>query len=154
MISKEKIESLISSKLSTGEYFVVSLDIFPTNRIKLIVDSLKGITIEEIVEFSRAIEHNLDREVEDFDLEVTSPGLGMPLKVIQQYQKNIGREIEVNLIDTNRYIGILEKVDGEIITLLEEKKVKKEDNKKKELIKTEHTIHISEIKTAHIRINF
>lgn len=154
MISKEKIESLIAEKLSTGEYFVVSLDISAANRIKLVVDSKKGITIDECVQFSRAIEHNLDREEEDFALEVTSPGLDAPLKVKEQYIKNIGRELDLLTHDNKRIKGLLKQVENNFIVLEEEQKLKVEGNSKKVLTKIEHQIQFATINKALIIIKF
>ena len=154
MISKEKVESLIAEKLASGEYFVVSLDISTSNRIKLIVDNMKGITIEECVEFSRAIEHNLDREVEDFELEVSSPGLDLPLRVHQQYVKNIGRELSIITNDNQKIKGLLKQVNEKSIIVEAEQKVKVEGQKKKQLVKIDQTIAINDIKKALIIIKF
>ena len=154
MISKETIEELIAEKLLGGEYFVVSLDISTSNKIKLVVDSIQGITIEECVAFSRLIEHNLDREVEDFELEVTSPGLTTPLTVRQQYVKNVNQDLDILLEDGARIKGTLTRVNENGIIILEEKRVKVEGKKKKQLIKQEHTIDFSIIKSACIVIKF
>lgn len=154
MISKEKIKSLIADKLSSGDYFLVSLDVSPANRIKLIVDSKKGISIDECVEFSRAIEHNLDRETEDFELEVTSPGLDMPLKVKEQYSKNVGRELDIILTDNKHVIGLLKQVDNDFIIIEEEKKIKVEGQNKKILTKLEQKISFADIHKALIVIKF
>jgi ribosome maturation factor RimP len=154
MISKEKIESLIADKLATGDYFVVSLDVSPANRIKLIVDSLKGITIDECVQFSRAIEHNLDRETEDFDLEVTSPGLDAPLKVKDQYRKNVGRELNILTHDNKKIKGYLRKVENDFIILEEEQKVNVQGKSKKEVVTVEHKINFEHINKALVIIKF
>ncbi len=155
MISREKIQSLIEDKLSESDYFIVSLDVVTGNKIRLIIDSMQGITIDECVQFSRAIEHNLDRDEEDFELEVTSPGLTTPLKVREQYVKNIGRELEVYIKERDRKIvGKLLEVNEEGILLLEEKREKVEGHKKKQLIKTEHIINFEDINKALIVIKF
>jgi ribosome maturation factor RimP len=154
MISKQKIESLIAEKMSSGDYFVVSLDISTSNRIKLIVDSMKGITIEECVEFSRAIEHNLDREAEDFELEVSSPGLSMPLTVHQQYVKNIGRELDILTSDNTKIKGLLKHVGEKSILIEEQKKIKVEGQKQKVLTKIEQTVAFDNINKALVIIKF
>ncbi len=154
MITKETINTLIEQKLAEGDYFVVAMDISAGNRIKLIIDSPKGITIEECVAFSRAIEHNLDREVEDFELEVSSPGLDMPLRVREQYVKNIGREIDVRMLDGKNLKGELREVNDNDLLLYEEKKVKVEGHKKKQLVKTEYRILFEEIKDTFVVIKF
>jgi len=154
MISKQKIESLIAEKMSSGDYFIVSLDISTSNRIKLIVDSMKGITIEECVEFSRAIEHNLDREAEDFELEVSSPGLSMPLTVHQQYIKNIGRELDILTSDNIKIKGLLKQVGEKSILIEEQKKIKVEGQKQKVLTKIEQTVAFDNINKALVIIKF
>lgn len=154
MIIKETINKLIEQKLAEGDYFVVAMDILAGNKIKLIIDSPMGITIDECVAFSRAIEHNLDREVEDFELEVSSPGLDMPLRVKQQYIKNIGREIDVHTIDGKNLKGELKEVNDNDLLLFEEKKVRVEGHKKKQLVKTEHRILFEEIKNTFVVIKF
>lgn len=155
MISKEKIESLIAGKLQESEYFVVSLDVSTSNKIKLVIDSMKGITIGECVEFSRAIEHNLDRDEADFELEVTSPGLSLPLQVHQQYKKNINRDLELHLEGHDKKIvGKLLEVNENDILLFEEKRERVEGHKKKQLVQKEHRIEFDKINKALIVIKF
>ena len=154
MISQEKIESLIADKLNSGDYFIVSLDVSSTNKIKLVVDSMEGISIDDCVEFSRAIEHNLDREEEDFELEVTSPGLSSSLIVKEQYLKNIGRNLKIRLEDNTTIKGELLKVGDEGIHVTESKRVKVEGKKKKQLVTEEHNIVFADIASAKIEIKF
>ena len=99
MITTEQVKELIEDKLVEKDCFVVELEIASGNQINLEVDGLNGFSIQDCVDFSRAVESNLDREVEDFELHVSSPGLDKPLRVIQQYQKNIGRDVKVVLKD-------------------------------------------------------
>jgi ribosome maturation factor RimP len=154
MITVDKIKTLIEQKLAEDNYFIVSLDVLPGNKIRLIMDSMNGITIDECVAFSRAIEHNLNRDEEDFALEVSSPGLDVPLKVKEQYIKNIGRELEVQTLANEKIIGKLLNVNDDAIVLYEEKRVKVEGHKKKQLIKTEHNISFEEINKAFVVIKF
>lgn len=155
MISKENILSLIEDKLSGSDYFVVSLDVSAGNKIKLVVDSMKGITIEECVQFSRLIEHNLDREEEDFELEVTSPGLTTPLQVREQYLKNINRELDVYVKGNDKKItGKLLEVSENEILIQEDKRMKVEGHKKKQLVKTDYNIELDNINKALIVIKF
>ncbi len=154
MIAKETIENLIAEKLASGDFFIVSLDISPSNQIKLVVDKMQGISIDECVAFSRAIEHNLDREEEDFSLEVTSPGLTSPLLVKQQYVKNIGQNLKIRLAENKVIKGELLAVNENSIQLLESKRVKVEGHKKKQLKTDEHTINIADIESALIELKF
>jgi ribosome maturation factor RimP len=124
MIERSKIEGLIRELTEKNEIFIVSLVISPSNKITLLVDSMKGLNIRECVQLSRAIESGLDREEADFELEVSSPGLGEPLKVVSQYMKNIGREVEVLLSNGSKLSGKLLEADADGFKIEEQKKIK------------------------------
>jgi ribosome maturation factor RimP len=106
-----------------------------------------GVTIEQCATLSRAIESNLDRETEDFELEVSSAGLGQPFKVVQQYYKNVGKEIEVDLNDGSKMKGILEEVFDGGITLAEREPGKNSGNTKN-LTEEGKKIEFKDIKSA------
>jgi len=97
MISAVSIKELVNKILEPTDFFLVEASVKPGNRIVVYVDKLEGISIDECAEISRLVESNLDREVEDFELEISSPGLTQPFKVKQQYFKNIGKDIEIVL---------------------------------------------------------
>ena len=117
MMNESDIRKLVEQKIEEGDIFIVGIKIGKGNKIAIWVDKDQGITIEECVGISRYVENNLDRESEDFDLVVSSPGLDMPFKVQQQYEKNLGRNIEVRLEDGERLEGKLEKVGENMIIL-------------------------------------
>lgn len=146
MITKEQILKLIGDKLEEDGFFLVDVSVKPGNKIEVLIDSHKGVPIEYCVEISRLIEHSLDREVEDFSLEVSSPGIGQPFKVIEQYRKCIGRPVEAITIDGQLQKGILEEVTDGGFVVSEEKKVKVEGKKKKELQILKHQFSFDEIK--------
>lgn len=152
MITEEKINSLISEALAEKNAFVVSLEIRPGNNIMLEIDSLEGVKISDCVDVSRAIEHNLDRETEDFELKVSSPGLDQPFKVPQQYAKNIGREVKILLADGTETKGKLLEVNEENISI--EKKVKVKEGKKKKVVIENEQINFNNIKETKIIISF
>lgn len=152
MITEEKINSLISEALAEKNAFVVSLEIRPGNNIMLEIDSLEGVKISDCVDVSRAIEHNLDRETEDFELKVSSPGLDQPFKVPQQYTKNIGREVKILLADGTETKGKLLEVNEENISI--EKKVKVKEGKKKKVVIENEQINFNNIKETKIIISF
>ncbi len=135
MISKEKILGLIEGLLAEEKFFLVSLDIGPSNNIRLVVDSMEGIQISECVQLSKAIEQGLNRDSEDFDIEVSSPGLGTPFKIREQYDKNIGKVVEVISKDGQKIKGILILADDNSFSIEQEKKIKIEGKKKKQIIK-------------------
>lgn len=112
MITKEKIQFLVEEVMS-DELFIVDITVGDGNFISVSADSNTGISVGECVQISRHIESSLDREVEDFSLEVTSPGLSLPFKVLRQYLKNIGREVEVVTTTGEKQKGILKSANPE-----------------------------------------
>ncbi|GLB50989.1 ribosome maturation factor RimP [Neptunitalea chrysea] len=96
---REKVEELLAEALKTREdLFLIDLTISSSNAIYVILDGDNGVSLNDCIEVSRKIEHNLDREEEDFSLEVASAGISEPLKIKRQFVKNIGRKISVKLI--------------------------------------------------------
>lgn len=95
MISEKKIHDLISEKIEGSDIFLVDLSVKPGNKIRILVDSIRGLTVDDCVKVSRHVEFSLDRESEDFDLQVSSPGADSPFKVRDQYRKYEGKNVEV-----------------------------------------------------------
>lgn len=118
MITDEKIIELVQQQIQETDIFLVEAVVKPGNMIRVHVDRPEGISIDECVRISRFLNGELDRDVEDFSLEVSSPGVSEPFKVKQQYEKNVGRTIEVRLEDGDRLEGKLESVAEEAIVLL------------------------------------
>ncbi len=154
MITKEQINTIIKDKLAEDNCFLVDIKVSSGNKITVLIDSLDGINIDYCIQVSRLIEGSLDREVEDFELEVSTPGLGQPLKVPQQYLKNIGRNVEITPLEGIPLKGKLTEVSEDGITIEEEKKVKIEGKKKKELKIFSHNYMFDEIKTVKVIISF
>ncbi|MGX8712752.1 MAG: ribosome assembly cofactor RimP [bacterium] len=117
MIEKIKILELVDKTLEGSEKFLVSLKITPDNRIFVDIDGDNGVTIDDCIALSRAIEGQLDRDEEDFELNVSSAGADQPLKLTRQYRKNVGRELEVVTVDGERAEGTLEDASDEGIVL-------------------------------------
>ncbi|MCD6112620.1 MAG: ribosome assembly cofactor RimP [Bacteroidales bacterium] len=117
MIDKNYIESLVKKKLVNSDKFIVDIKISATNKISVFLDSDTQLTIDDCVQVSRFIESNLDRDKEDFELQVSSPGITESFKLKRQYQKNIGREISVTLNDGLILKGVLLKVSDKSIIL-------------------------------------
>jgi len=153
MIDKDKIIQLIEDKLEEDQ-FIVDVEVSPANQISVLIDSEKGITIDHCVAISRQIEGNLDREAEDFELQVSSAGLGQPFKVFRQYVKNIEREVEVVLKDGQKLEGILKSVGENGFELETSKKEKIEGKKKKELVTRTSQFSFEEVKTVKNIIKF
>jgi len=115
MIDKKEIEDLCKSTL-TETQFLVEIKISNNNDIFVTIDDFNGLNIEECRRISRFIEENLDRDKEDFSIEVSSPGLTNPFKVPEQYQKSLNKEVEVILKTGEKITGTLTTIrDDEII---------------------------------------
>jgi len=133
-------------------YFLVEVKIGPGNNIKVFVDGDTGISIEKCVQFNRGLYKKIEEAAlypgGDFSLELSSPGLDEPLKLMRQYRKNVGRLVEVVLHDGSKVEGRLLEVseDGIIV------EQSKGQNKKKELIN--HTFLFTNIKTTKIQVVF
>lgn len=154
MITKEQIEGLVEDKFKEHDCFLVELKVGEGNAISLEIDSLEGITVQECMAFSRVIEGELDREVEDFELQVSSPGLDKPFRVTEQYQKNIGREVKVVPIDGVVVKGELKEVEEDGVMIEYSIKEKIEGRKKKETIVKQERIKFNNIKETTVIISF
>lgn len=154
MISEAVVRGLIDDAIEGTEIFLVDLTISSSNRISVLVDAIGGLPITDCIKVSRGIEHNLDREEQDFELNVSSPGLDKPLKVFKQYEKNIGRSLKVTLNDEGVFDGLVEAVNGEEIHMLLEK-VHTAKGKVEELEKgSKMILLIEDIKEAKVNISF
>lgn len=153
MITQEQVEQIIHEKIDGTEIFLVAVFMHPGNNIDVHLDTAKGILIDECVEVSRYIVSKLDKEVEDYNLEVSSPGLDASFRVKQQYDKNIGKDVEIVKFD-----GV--KIKAKLLTYLGDKieveaMVKPPaPGKSKKLVAQVLTINIDEIKTIKSVISF
>jgi len=134
MIKKEQIEKYTQEALS-DEYFIVSIQVRKGNIIDVIIDGDNGVNIQKCIDVSRAVEGKLDRDIEDFELNVSSAGLGKPFKVHRQYKKNTGKEVEVTPANEKQVSGVIKSVDDDGFDL-EVKTIEKEKKKKIEVLKT------------------
>jgi ribosome maturation factor RimP len=110
MIEKQKIEGLVAEFIKGTSLFLVTVKVSNANRIIVLADKKEGITIDECAAIHKHIENGLDREIEDFELQVSSPGLDTPFAVIDQYLKNEGKKVEVTDNDGSKYTGRLKNV--------------------------------------------
>ncbi|HJN63516.1 MAG TPA: hypothetical protein QGG91_02255 [Flavobacteriales bacterium] len=133
MIAEERVQQLAREKVLELGGFLVSAKVSGQNIISVFVDKAVGISIKECLQISRHIENELDREIEDFQLSVSSPGLTNPFLVKEQYQKNKGKDIAVKLKNGKKVKGKLLTFDDDI-TLETSKKVKGKKIKKTEEI--------------------
>lgn len=154
MITKEKVIEIIHPLLETKKKFLVDVSVSAGNKIIITIDGYSGITIDECVEISRIIESSLNRDTEDFELEVSSPGLTQPFKVLDQYKKNIGKEVEILLKSGQKFAGILENITDTGIEVILEKTVRADKGKKKIKITEKQILLFSTIKYTKLVLTF
>jgi ribosome maturation factor RimP len=149
MITKKQITKLVEEQLEGSDNYVVNVDVKPGNQIQIEIDNDNGLDVSDCVGVSRYLEDNLDRDVDDFGLSVSSPGVGAPFRNERQYHKYLNKKVEVVTIDGQVIQGVLLKKDEEIIDV-ETEKGKKGAIKKKEVV----TISINNIKETKSVISF
>ena len=157
MISKKEVVKLAQKRiqdLDNGNY-LVDVTISPKNFIRVKMDNINGgVSVKDCVSVSRNIEHNLDRELEDFELQVSSPGLDQPFVVMQQYLKNIGKQVSVTTQTNGTLRGELIKATKKKISIREFKVEKNKTTKKKEQIENIHHFLMDEIRETKLIISF
>ena len=154
MIALKEIEDLISVAIEDTSIFLVSCEIKPGNVIKVLIDNRNDTSIQDCMKVSRGIEHNLDREIEDFELSVSSPGLTEPFQVNEQYVKNIGRRVTVKSVEGEKIEGLLEEVTESGIKLTDKVKERIEGRKSKHWVDKEYLFSFEEIKETKVVISF
>ena len=154
MIDKNVVKTLVDEWLQDKEYFLVGIEISQDNKIVVEIDHADGVWIEDCVELSRYIEDHLNRDEEDFELEVGSAGLGQPFKVPQQYINFVGKEVEVLDADGKKVKGILKAVDGNDFTVGVEEKVKVEGKKRPVKQEVDYAFQMDKVKYTKYVISF
>ena len=154
MIDKNVVKELVEQWLADKEYLLVDVETSPDSRIVVEIDHADGVWIEDCVELSRFIEEHLNRDEEDYELEVGSAGLGQPFKVPQQYVNFIGKEVEVLDKDGKKYKGILKSVDGNDFVVAVKEKVKVEGKKRPVLQDVDHNFKMDGVKYTKYLIQF
>ena len=158
MIKKDTVTKLAEERINELDkgIYIVELRINNGNQIFLELDREDGsIAIEDCISVSRNIEHNLDREDEDFALEVSSAGLDQPFRVLKQYIKNIGREVKVQTIEHSKKVeGLLKEADEEKIVIETKEKKRLDGRKKKVWVTEEIVLKHDEIKETKVVISF
>ena len=154
MISKNVVEGIVNEWLGDKEYFLVDVSVSPDDKIVVEIDHAEGVWIDDCVELSRFIESKLDREEEDYELEVGSAGIGQPFKVLQQYLIHIGKEVEVLTKEGKKLEGVLKEADENHLVVTIQKKVKLEGAKRPKLVDEDVTFTFEEIKYTKYLISF
>lgn len=156
MIDKQIIEQTVNAALEGTDCFLVDVTVTPANTITVEIDSMEGVDIDTCAMLTRKIEAAVDRDVEDYELEVGSAGLTSPLRVYRQYLKNIGNEVEVLTRAGKKLQGVLSDVsaDGSEITVVVKEKVKEPGKKRPVLVDTPMVMQVADTKYVKYLINF
>ena len=154
MIDKKIVSGIVNEWLEDKDYFLVDVSVSPDDKIVVEIDHAEGVWIDDCVELSRFIESKLDREEEDYELEVGSAGIGQPFKVLQQYINHIDKEVEVLALDGKKYRGVLADANEEGIVVTVPVKEKPEGAKRPILVNKEFAWKYNEIKYTKYLINF
>ncbi|MFC4097643.1 ribosome assembly cofactor RimP [Euzebyella saccharophila] len=151
---KDKAASLLQDALDEDKsLFLIDFKVAPDNSIKVVLDGDNGVSLQDCMKISRAIEHNLDREEQDFSLEVTSAGATSPLILPRQYAKNIGRKLKIET-ETETFEGNLAETNQESIFLEWKAREPKPVGKGKRTVQKREEIKFSDIKEAKVIITF
>lgn len=149
MIERNNIVGLTDEFLQNTDKYVVDLQVKPGNIIAVTIDGDTPVTIVDCIQLSKFIESKLDREIEDFDLKISSFGAEKPFKMIRQYRKNIGRDVEIIMEDDTI-------VKGKLLDIVDEKiKIKPASKKKKnETLIEEQWIDLAQVKQTKCTLSF
>ncbi|MDD3771795.1 MAG: ribosome assembly cofactor RimP [Weeksellaceae bacterium] len=155
-MNQEIIKQLIDEAIEENpSLFLVEWKVSADDSIEVLVDGDQGVSIDEIVRISRHVEHNLDRETNDFSLNVSSAGVGNPLILPRQYKKNIGRILKVSKTEGGKDLeGELTEANDEEIELKWTVKEPKPVGKGKHTVEKKEKINYQEIKKAIVKVIF
>lgn len=154
MIDKNVVTRIVEEWLEGKDYFLVDVTVTPDDKIVVEIDHAEGVWIDDCVDLSRYIESKLNREVEDYELEIGSAGIGQPFKVLQQYIIHIGKEVEVQDKDGKKWTGVLVDANESNFTITVQTKVKPEGAKRPKLVEQNVTFTYDEIKYTKYLISF
>jgi len=152
---KENIHRLLAEALSFHpDLFLIDLHIDDQSRVQVLIDGDNGVSLEQCVKVSRHIEYQLDRDVHDFSLEVSSIGATHPLQMARQYRKNIGRKLAVHTTDNDNFKATLTQADDQQITLEWKTREPKPIGKGKHNVVKQLQVPYNQIKKATVQIQF
>ncbi len=154
MIAREHIKKIIDEEARKMDLFIVDMKISPSAMINVFVDSMKGVTIEECSLLSSVIKDRLSIYIDDYALEVSSPGLDKPLVLPVQFEKNLGRSLDVVTKDGHKKTGRLVNVFKKGIEIETEVPDKNQSGRKKKYVIKKLAIDFNEIKAAKVVVSF
>ena len=129
MIKKDQIIKLAEQFLAGSENYLIDVKVSSTNKIMVLIENDNHVSISDCIALSRQIEHSLDREQEDFELEVSSPGIDQPFRSIRQFMKYMSQDVEVKLRDGMKHKGKLTAANETQISIIAAKEKKSKNNK-------------------------
>ncbi len=154
MINKEVVKTLVEEWLQGNDYFLVDVVFGADDRIIVEIDHADGVWIEDCAALSRYVQERLGEELDDYELEVGSAGIGQPFKVPQQYVNHIGKEVEVLTAEGIKVKGILKAVDGETFVITVQEKQKQEGKKRPVMVEVDKTYNMNQIKYTKYLLSF
>ena len=154
MIDKQTVNELVEQWLEGKDYFLTDLTVTPDDFITVEIDHADGVWIDDCVQLSRFIEEHLDRDVEDYELEVGSAGLGQPFKVLRQWQNHVGKEVEIITNDNRKLKGMLKEADAQHVVIAVRQKVQVEGKKRPVMQDVDMTLAMSDVKSGRYIIDF
>lgn len=151
---KDKVKTLLNEALDQDKsLFLIDFSMGSDNSINVVLDGDQGVSVQDCMKVSRAIEHNLDREEEDFSLTVTSAGAASPMVDPRQYKKNVGRKVKVQTLE-DVYEGNLTDTNENGIVLEWKTREPKPIGKGKTTVQKKKEITFSDIKEAKVILKF
>lgn len=154
MIDKAQVKSIVDEYLLDSDIFLVEAIVRPGNIIVVEIDSNDGVGIDDCILLNKYIESKLNRDEEDFELEVGSAGITSPFKIPKQYRKNTGNEVEVLTKSGQKLTGVLKSCDDEGFTLTVTKMVKPDGAKRKTAVEEDFIFKYEEVKYTKYLIRF
>lgn len=154
MIDKGIVKGIVEEWLKDTDYFLVDVNVSPDDKIVVEIDHAEGVWVDDCGRLSQFIEARLDREKEDYELEVGSAGIDQPFKVLQQYLVHIGSEVEVLTKEGLKTTGILKEADEEHFVVTTQKKMKLEGWKRPKLVDEDIKYHYEDIKYTKYLLSF
>lgn len=152
---REKVTQLLHEALKEHSHlFLIDLDIASDNKIAIIIDGDKGVRVEDCIAISRAIEHNLDREEEDFSLDVLSAGVSRPLSMPRQYKKNLGRNLKLTTTQGQTIEGKITHTTDTQVTLEWKAREPKPVGKGKVTVQKQAVLPYTDIIEAKVMVTF
>ena len=154
MIDNKTVKTLVEEWLKDNDYFLVDVNMTPDDRIIVEIDHADGVWIEDCADLSRFLQEKLGEQLDDYELEVGSAGIGQPFKVAEQYKNHIGKEGEVLDKQGKKIQGLLKSVDGDTFVVTVKEKQKVEGKKRPVLVDVDHQYDMNNIKYTKYLLSF